>query len=432
MSKKHFERYDEFFNESPLGRNFEHPIDGLLDLSSIKILYSSVDTIRPIYKLHLDPDLLEGLDLKMEEEGFHTRVFNLNGFDFALKRGGASGYKYLLQNSELGLILLIKNQKTKADSSGPHLKIEVSPKVISEHSVSSLQCLLDNIADIVSLKGNYQSSGCAVHLALDFQGWEPPVAFDRLVTCRSRRVTDHNGISHLTLDNDICSVYGKGQSYLFGSASTIQMAVYNKTLEARASDKLDYMGQCWSTKSSSFDHALYDPDLPVWRVEVRFHHSVINQFSDMNIHTPSSETEAYDPSRLTSFESIAPHLGGLWEYGLNNFRYDFNTNYIHPAWTVFMTESDFNQYETGFSYKRKYKTAGIGNEKNIAIALGNMLSIFARNKINSVKAYAFLKKSGIWSDIVHYFRIRGMNKADIKLFIEDGLLKRRLSSKVAA
>ena len=431
MSKNHFERYNENFELSDFGRFFISPSDQI-DMSDIRILYSSVDTIRPIYKLHLDPDLLESLDLKMEEEGFHTRVFNLNGFDFFLKRGGASGYKYLLQNSELGLILLIKNQKTKVDVSGPHLKIEVSPKVISEHSASSLQCLLDNIADIVSHKGNYQSSGCAVHLALDFQGWEPPITFNHQVTCRSRRINDRNGISQLALDSDICTVYGKGQSYLFGSASTIQMAVYNKSKEALASDKMDYMEQCWSTKRVDFDSSLYDPEMPVWRIEIRFHHSVINQFSDMNIHTPSSETDSLDTSRLTSFESIVPHLGGLWEYGLNNFRYDHNTKYIHPAWSVFMTESDFNQYETGFSYKRKYKTAGIGNEKNIAIALGNMLSIFARNKISSVKAYAFLKKSGIWSDIVHYFRVRGMNKADIKLFIEDGLTKRRLSSKVAA
>lgn len=432
MSKKHFKRYDKLFNESPLGRNFEHPIDGFLDLSSIKILYSSVDTVKQLYKLHLDSELIDSLQDTLENTVSRVITYKFAGYEWLLRRGGASGYQYNLQNSELGLVLLIKSRYAKLDCDGTHLKIEVSPKLITEHSVSSLQLLLDNIADLVALKGNYTSSGCAVHLALDFQGWEPPKSFNNLVTCRSRRITDRHGISELTLDNDICSVHGKGQSYLFGSAATVQMAVYNKSLEARASDKLDYMEQCWSSKRLDFDTTVYDPEMPVWRIEIRYSHSVINQFSDMNIQPPSSEKDPIDTSRLTSFESLAPHLGGLWEYGLNNFRYDHNTKYIHPAWSVFMTESDFNQYETGFSYKRKYKTAGIGNEKNIAIALGNMLSIFARNKINSVKAYAFLKKSGIWSDIVHYFRVRGMNKADIKLFIEDGLLKRRLSSKVSA
>lgn len=431
MSKNHFERYNENFELSEFGRFFISPNDQI-DLSGIKVLYSSVDTVKQLYKLHLDPELIESLVDTLENTDSRVITYNFAGHQWLLRRGGASGYQFNLQNTELGLVLLIKSRYAKLDCDGTHLKIEVSPKVITEYSTGSLQCLLDNIADMVALDGVYQSKGCAVHLALDFQGWEPPKSFNNLVTCRSRRITDRHGISELTLDNDICSVHGKGQSYLFGSASTVQMAVYNKSLEARASDKVDYMEQCWSTKGYAFDESLYDLELPVWRIEIRYSHSVINQFSDMNISTPSSETDSLDTFRLTSFESIVPHLGGLWEYGLNNFRYDHNTKYIHPAWSVFMTESDFNQYETGFAYKRKYKTAGIGNEKNIAIALGNMLSIFARNKINSVKAYAFLKKSGIWSDIVHYFRVRGLTKVDIKIFIQDGLTKRRLSSKLAA
>lgn len=440
MSKKHLDRFNEVFEQELLGRYFVGN-DQAFDLSNIKILYTSVDTVRQLYKMHLDPVFIEKLDTIMDQDGFHVRICSINGYDFVLKRGGASGYKYILQNNEWGLTVLVKHQKTKAESSGSHLKIEVSPKLISEHSGESLNLLMDNIADLISLKGNYQRHAVAPHLAIDFQGWEPPVGFDQKLTCRSRRVALRNGISQLQLDTDICSIYGRGQSYTFGAANSLQMALYNKSEEAKSSDKLDYFEQCWSRKSEDFDTPVYDTEKPVWRLELRFHHSVIKQFSDMNVKHPvncigeAGQVEAYGPmnvTRLNSYEDLIPHLGGLWNYALNNFRYDLNSRYIHPVWSVFMTESGFDQFQHDFVYRRKYKTAGLGNEKNIAIALGNMLSIFARNKISAGKAHAFIKKSGIYNDILRYYKARGMDRADVFRFIENGLIQRRLTSKLAA
>lgn len=431
MSKKHFQRFNNDFEPCEQGRQF---IDapGHVDVSGLNVLYSSIDTVRQLYNTHLDLDFVESLANKLAEEGFDTKIYSFYGYDWVLRRGGQSGYKYLLQNSELGLILLIKNHKAKLDCVGAHLKIEVSPKLIVEHSPSSLQYLLDEIAFLVSYEGNFQSSGCAIHLAIDFQGWEPPARFNESLTCRSRRVTNRDGLSELFLDNDICSVHGKGQSYLFGSATTLQLAVYNKTKEAKASDKMDFMKSMWSKKTTDFLEPLYQPEIPVWRVELRFSHSVIRQFSDMNVDAPKTDSEPLNVSRLTTFQSLIPHLGGLWAYGMNNFRYDYNSRFIHPVWSVLMTESGFDQYESGFVYRRKYKTAGVGNEKNVAIALGNLLSIYARNNFSAQKALSFIKKSGMYRDLVGYFRSRGLDKADIKLFIEDGLTRRRLASKLAA
>ncbi|MFY0678405.1 MAG: hypothetical protein JXR18_14100 [Neptuniibacter sp.] len=440
MSKKHLERFNELFEGNELGRFF-FGSNQSFDLSEINILYTSVDTVRQLYKMHLDPVFVEKLDLTMEQDGFHVRIVELNGYEFVLKRGGASGYKYILQNNEWGLTVLVKHQKTKSECSGSHLKIEVSPKLISEHSGESLNLLMDNIADLIALDSNYQRHAVAPHLAIDFQGWEPPAGFDQKLTCRSRRVALRNGISQLQLDTDICSVYGRGQSFTFGAANSLQMALYNKSEEAKSSDKLDYFKHCWSRKKDSSENPVYDPDKPVWRLELRFHHSVIRQFSDMNVSAPVDERDEegnvtkysdLDINRLNSYESLIPHLGGLWAYALNNFRYDLNSRYIHPVWTVFMTESGFDQFQHDFVYRRKYKTAGLGNEKNIAIALGNMISIFARNKISAGKAHHFIKKSGIYNDILSYFRSRGMDRADVFRFIENGLIQRRLTSKLAA
>ncbi|MEH6576722.1 MAG: hypothetical protein V7731_06545 [Amphritea sp.] len=142
--------------------------------------------------------------------------------------------------------------------------------------------------------------------------------------------------------------------------------------------------------------------------------------------------------RLNSFEYLIDlfFLGGagLWAYGLNNFRYDYNTKFIHPAWSVLMTESGFDQYETSFVYRREYKTPGVGNGngKNVALALGNMLSIYARNKFPAHYALECLKTSGIYHDTLRYFYSRGLDKSDLFEFIQKGLINRRLASKVAA
>lgn len=49
----------------------------------------------------------------------------------------------------------------------------------------------------------------------------------------------------------------KGQSYIFGSASGVQLGIYNKTLRAKATDKLDYWESVWKRRDSFDDQ---DPD----------------------------------------------------------------------------------------------------------------------------------------------------------------------------
>lgn len=419
MSKKHFERYNGNFEPSSTGRIFVDT-PGQFNLSSINILYSSLDTVRQLYKLRLKTGFVEALGDALEGVPAGKVVYSFAGYKWMLRRGGASGYQYMLQNAELGLVLLIKTRYATLESIGTHLKIEVSPKLIFDNTPENLQLLLDSFADMIALDSMYHQAGVAVHLACDLQGWEPPQDFASKLTCRSRRITDRSGISELSLDTDICSVYGAGQSYLFGSASSLQFALYNKTKESKCSDKLDYFLDRWNAKTTDFLKPLYNPEETVWRAEVRFSHSVVNQFASAN------------DVKLNSFESIIAHLGGLWRYALNNFRYDYSRTYIHPVWTVLMEESGFDQFETGFVYRREYKTPGIGNEKNVALALGNMLSIYARNKFSAQKALECVKESGIYLDLVGYFRSRGLDKSDIYEFIQKGLSDRWLASKVAA
>lgn len=135
-----------------------------------------------------------------------------------------------------------------------------------------------------------EPAGCAIHLALDLQGWQPPRDFmDRFVT-RSKRVTKLNGVSDFEITTgEIAAQYAYGQSYLFGTAGALQCALYNKTRQAHSRDKLHFWEGIW--KQATGDDPLdepYDPDQDVWRIEMRFHQSVLREYAQG---TPPWRTE---------------------------------------------------------------------------------------------------------------------------------------------
>lgn len=420
---KHFDRIDQETLSVGSGRFFVGPNGAMYDLSDVNLLYSSVDTVRQLYSLTLDTDLIERWSQALEDSPTRDAFVEFAGHNWLLRRGGKAGYAYLLQNIEYGLVLLAKSNYRKVDQLGSHFKIELSPKVISEHCPQSLQVMMDDLARQISSDGEASPAGVAVHMALDVQGWEAPQDLAEQLICRSRKVTDRNGFTNLSIDSgEVATVYGKGQSFCFGSASSLQFAVYNKTREALAHDKWDYFTNKWKERAPVDDdfRTTYSDDLDVWRLEARFAHAVVDQFAETN------------GVKLKSYESVVEHLGGLWRYALTNFRLNHSRDYVHPAWTLFMEDARFNPPSNDFNYRRTYKTPGIGNEKNVVIALGNMLSIFARNKVSTKKAWDFLKKSGIWGDLMGYCKARKISRAELYESIEEGLTKRRLSSKVAS
>ena len=68
---------------------------------------------------------------------------------------------------------------------------------------------------------------------------------------------------------------------MFGSANGVQFCICNKTEQAKAADKLDYWQSVWMRSDDPFGAECLDncnPDQDVWRIELRYHHSVIQQF----------------------------------------------------------------------------------------------------------------------------------------------------------
>jgi hypothetical protein len=377
------------------------------DLSGVRLLRCGVDTVRQLYRGMIRPEIMA----LFEKPG--TLV------DFAGHRwhsgrvGRDSGYQYKLQNADLGIILLVKNFNSKLENIGPHLKIEVSPHAIDSLSPERLQARLDFYASQVL--SHLEINQCAVHLALDLQGWTPPADLVARMHCKARTQRDITGINEINWATK-SSTYGRGETSMFGSASGVQLCIYNKTEQAKAADKLDYWESVWRRRDSFDDQdpENYDPAQPVWRVELRYHHSIIQQFASGSLDVRTGE--AID---TRSFSAFAGHLEGLWRYGLRQFKFLSRPGYYAPIWTLMRddvrVDLPVDSLLDDTEYKRYYKTSRGFSGKNVELFLGNFVSLLARERVGARKAFHTLKDWDCWPVIRDHYAAKGMD--------EDGLYK---------
>jgi len=421
------DRYTSFacgqghFEPHPKGLYFvSEKTDVMEDLSHVSLLASTVDTVRQLYKLMLNQQFITEVHELYDQALNAPQFLHLNGYDYSVGSGGQSGYKYRLQNNEEGIIIFIKNRRQAPDAIGSHLKIEFSPKFLLANSAEEVQLVADGIAAWVSM-GQVDYAGVAIHLALDVQGWEPSDDFLQRLTTRSRRIYAHDAVESASFTlSEAAVTYGDRQTITVGSVKAVQLCVYDKTEEAKKSDKLALMESIWRGRDpKEVYNPEYDPEQPVRRVEMRFHHTVIKQF------------ERGSDVMLSNYQAAYEHLGALWQYGMNTVRLDTKKDHIDPYWQLFSEDADFHWCHQGKQYKRAYKQPGIGNEKNVALALGNWISIMARNNISTPNAWNCLKKSGIFDDIERYYRSRGIGLDGLYAMIRDALRQRRLVGRAA-
>ncbi|MDH0894414.1 MULTISPECIES: hypothetical protein [unclassified Pseudomonas] len=401
------------------GRVFVDPSTArIVDLSKVRILRCGVDTVRQLYRGLIRPETMvlfekPGAMVEFAGQRWHSgRV------------GKDSGYQYKLQNADLGFVLLVKNFNAKLDAIGPHLKIEVSPHAIDSLSPERLQARLDFYAG--ELLTHVNLNQCAVHLALDVQGWTPPHDLVARMHCRARTHRDISGINQIEWASK-SSVYGRGETSMFGSAGSVQLCIYNKTEQARATDKLDYWDGVWKRRDSfdEGDPENYNPAQDVWRVELRYHHSVIQQFASGSVDLRSGSI-----IDTHSFDALSGHLDGLWRYGLRQFKLLARPGYFEPIWTLIRDDvrvdvaADSLLEET--EYKRHYKTARGFSGKNVELFLGNFVSLLARERVGAKKAFDRLVEWECWPVIRDHYAAKGMTSRDLYCHIRDLLAERHI------
>jgi len=410
----HYERLNHDFKPDNSGRLF---FDGksFCDLSGLNILRCGVDTVRQLYRGKINSGVLDLFE--------NTGMVFFGGHEWHAGRiGRDSGYQYKLQNADLGLILLIKNFNVKSDCVGPHLKIEVSPHLIEDNAPSQLQDLMNSFADLVLSEREYNQS--AVHIALDVQGWTPPADIVARMHCRSRSVRQFDTIESVDFDH-LVATYGRGETYMFGSPSSVQLCIYNKTKQAKATDKLDFWEDVWRKTDNPFEDSPdnYDPLQPVWRIEFRFHHSVVDQFASGTTFQ-GSDTPLY----FKSYNALSYHLDGLLKYGFESFKFLNKPSHFHPVWSLFMSDVIVKvpvpSYLDKTDYKRYYKTSTGFSGKNIELLIGNAISLAARQRLSANQTIAALKTLPFWPTIEIFYRQKGMDVQDINDLISKSLKDR--------
>ncbi|KRW59938.1 hypothetical protein [Pseudomonas sp. TTU2014-080ASC] len=419
MKAKDQIRLDRVFNESKTGRVFfDDGTATITDLTDVRLLRCGVDTVRQLYKGLIRPEVMA----LFEKPGVMV--------DFAGQRwhsgrvGRDSGYQYKLQNADLGIVLLIKNFNAKLESIGPHLKIEVSPHTIDSLSPERLQARLDFYASEVLT--HIEINQCAVHLALDLQGWIPPTDLVARMHCRARTHRDISGINEVNWATK-SSVYGRGETSMFGSAGGVQLCIYNKTEQAKATDKLDFWESVWKRRDSldAADPDNYNPEQPVWRIELRYHHSIIQQFASGSIDLKTGKT-----LETQSFAGFAPHLDGLWRYGLGQFKLLTRPGRFEAIWTLIRddvhVDLPVDSLLEDTEYKRYYKTSRGFSGKNVELFLGNFVSLLARERVGAKKAFSTLKQWDCWPVIRDHYASKELSEYDIYQHIKNLLEERQV------
>jgi hypothetical protein len=359
----------------------------------VRVLHAGVDTVKQLYGGLIDQEVYQQIkDRFAVGYGQFIDLIGAGGerVPFMVSSGKKGGYRYTLLNQDLGFIILIGSVYAQENLNASHMKIELSPHLIHNHSVDELQKMMDGYAK--QLMTQVQPVGVALHLCCDIQGFEVPNDLDRLLTTKTRRKTSISGISDFNLATNAAK-YGANETFLFGRADQLQFCVYRKDIEAKVKDKMHFWGQIWGNACDSDLEPVYKDDEPVWRFEMRFHHTIIDELArEQDI-------------EILSFSQAMSYIRGLWQYAmLKSYRLDLSKDMIHPAWQ-FMAESIHvraNEHAPIFT-KRAKKKPGEGNQKNVCLAYGNLISIYARNRYPARYALRCLRESGIWRDLFRYF-----------------------------
>lgn len=389
---------------------------GVVDLTHINLLLCSVDTVRQLYQgvPAFDFSILDTFETITDKDLYLGSPLGLMWH--VRRMGKASGYRYSLSNKTKGLQILLGAYHHKLDAQypAPHLKIECSPSFLASLTPDDAQYLFNSIAS--RLLKFPEPTGCAVHLALDVQRWEPASNFVSNFTTRARTLRTYTGIESAEFDlTQTAVIYGKNETYTFGKPNALQVSIYDKTKEIVHSDKVDFFAERWGGD--------YDVTTPVWRVECRFHQSVVRELG---------LEQGLD---LLTYAQAAPHLDSMWQYALRNnrLRHSKLVELVNPVWQLFAEDAKFNDLCSGLYINRRKKKQDVGAiSRNIGLVLGNLTTLWARSFCPDKLIRKQLKALSFWPDVLKYFHGRGLSEEDLLLKVCKDVLLRRLTHKVAA
>ena len=396
--KKLQSRFDVNFGDFENVLNFFSNKGKVTYLNNTKILNIAIDTVRQLYKGTIENTLLTRLSsltadglILLEKDDVNTsndlyfRHLTIP-CDVKLSRMGKnSGYRYKLQNNDIGIVILLGSYYKQAHKEGSHLKIELSPHFIAERSAIDIQQYMDNIADMFLI--NPEPDAISPHLCVDVQGWTMPLHIEDGIITRSKRIRTYKGIENVEFEgfNSVLMTYGRSETLMVGNANSLQLSLYRKDLEILKTDKVDYFHELWD----QFSIGGFDKTLPVYRFEYRFHQTIIKEF------------ERGIGESINTFLEVYQYLNDLWRYALNTIRHETDDS-VTPIWQLLYEDITFNNndFREVFKRQQKAKSDTTSVRHNIGLMLGNFTSLMARKRIKFKEVVLELKKLTYFQEII--------------------------------
>lgn len=377
------------------------------DLTHVRLLHTGVDTVKELFTCMLRQDVLE--NIKDCYEADFDRVISVGGYDFIISKSGkVAGYKWILRNSDLGIVVLLRSFYVEQELHGSHMKIEGSPHLIASMTPEDYSALTLKIGGLFATQ--IHNKACAAHLCVDIKNWAPSEDFEYKLVTRSKRKMRFNSKSEVKFDlNEVSAVYGNRETYTFGATTSIQMCVYDKVTEAIKSDKIAYWENQWRKIPSAEDllKKEYEHGDRVTRIEFRLHHTVINEF------THGTVDENGENIKITNFAELSDHLTALWNYSLKNFRLIHSTAYIDPLWQLLEEDVQFFKPSPDFVYKRGKKPPSANSRRKTAIWLGNLCRLYSRKRIKVDFVVKQIISSGLTEELLDYFGLFGWEGREV-------------------
>jgi hypothetical protein len=158
---------------------------------------------------------------------------------------------------------------------------------------------LDWVREVVPATGEVLPGRCEVrvsivHQCADVQGWVPTLADLGGIVKRADTLSVYGGDGEKYEEEGLSYRLARGdtlETVAAGRSNRLRASVYDKTKELKKSGK-DWFRDVWA------QHASYDADLPVWRVEFQYGRELLHKY------------------RIETLEDLRVHQDQLFRYGL--------------------------------------------------------------------------------------------------------------------
>lgn len=378
------------------GKVFVNAVADYEDLSNVNIIHKGVDTIKAKFNGTLQLSFVRKVTNALL--GGYSPIFKLDGIDFILSYGSkASRYRYKLQARALGVIIhfgdIFLREENVCEPEKGKLKYEFSPNFIFDNGLDNIKLFISNFNQI--MMHGFTPNGIDVHLCADVQGWKPTEEIVKgMVTFVRKAPYISHGVEEASIEYQSNAVrYGSLDTITWGSASSSQLSIYNKTKECKASGKTRF----WDSVYNQNDY--YSQEIDVFRVELRLPSNVIKNLVKRDDGTRVS---------MESIEDLENHINQLWVYGLSRlFRYDYDTSRtkkktIKPIWQFLLDDVRFNDIYTPCDFKREYLVIDDAIDHNISLAIGNLTSAFAKAGYTEDEVIESITKMPLFKQIIDY------------------------------